>query len=119
MKKLGKKKVVKEFPLTVEFLNDDGEKETLELTCKVRNPHQHTAYNKAIKDAGDDYVLAAKANCMLVTGWQNVVDADDKEIPFSQEEFIDLQLEEWGLIEAIFSTLTVELVEVRKKRLLT
>lgn len=119
MKKLGNKRVLKEFPLDVEFLNEDGDKEVLELTCKVKNPKQFDSYTKKIREAGDDYELAARAVCQLVTGWKNVLDENDKEIEYCEEELVDLQMEHWGLIEAIYSAMTLRAVEIRKKRLMS
>ena len=109
-----KLKTLDHYKVDAKFLIEE-EQQTLSLKVNCMTPRKINEYLDVLKkkDAGFDDLV--DVNCNVVTGWEGVIDEDGNEVEFSQDKLQDLQLDYFGLADAITVAIVNEGQKLREK----
>lgn len=102
------------YKIDVKFLVQE-EEQTLSLKVNCMTPRKMIEYVDKANDPKSSFDDLIQCNCDVVNGWDGVFDEDDNEIEYSPEKLKDLQLDYFGLADAIGFQICNEAKTLREK----
>lgn len=104
------------YDIEVKFLVQD-EEQVLNLKVNCMTPRKVNDYANKVNGRDDGFNVLVKCNCDVITDWEGVYDEDGNPVEYSPEKLTDLQLDYFGLADAIAITIFEESRRLREKNL--
>ena len=104
-------KVRKYHKVTVEFFCD-GEPAELKIKVNCLTPRKMKEFIGSMDD-DSNFEEMVETNCKVICGWEDVTDEEGESVPFSKERLRDLQMDFYGLADAIYVSIIHKAKELR------